>query len=605
MPDSPCFGIDLGTTASAIALVQDGVPRVLHVDGADLVPSVLLFHPDGQLLVGQAALNALPLHPTRGVQSAKRRMGSDHTWSPAGKPITPVDVAEHVLRKLCAGAEASCGVRPRRVVITVPAWFTQAQRADTRTAGERAGLDVVAIINEPTAAALAHAQGSTHRRRVLVYDLGGGTFDVSVVDQDGTVLEVVASHGDSLLGGDDIDAALMAHVLERLSEEQPRLHSLVVDSQAARVRLRLAVEAAKVDLSTHLATTIRIPFLVDDGDDKAHLELVVERSELEAVSGPIIQRTMSSVHQVLADAGVGPAELDDLVLVGGATLQPQVWHMLHHDLGMEGSHAISPRRAVVLGAALHGAILDGATHLGVLVDVAPYSLSVGVVMRVGGQEMFGCRVITPRNAPLPAVHSEQFFTMYPGQTELKVPIYQGGSRSSERNVFLGTVECTGLPTTTSASDWSPRAIRVTLHHDRDGMVRMDVVDVLSGHTGQGRVASDGAEQVALREAFMADAVPDVELAPPGPGELDFGTSPEAVGEVWQAGGDDEEDEVARTFANVLDPGLDLTSLVGDAADGMLEQARAGQQALEAGDADTAEQIFDALTDRLLDHGVFL
>ncbi|NOY25881.1 MAG: Hsp70 family protein, partial [Oligoflexia bacterium] len=498
MSPSPCFGIDLGTTCSAIGLVRDGVPRILPVDGTELLPSAVLYPKDGDPLVGQPALNALPLHPERGILSSKRLMGSDHRYDLGDRQLTPVDVAAVVLQRLIQAAQTACGIRPERAVITVPAWFTQAQRADTRAAGKRAGLQVARIINEPTAAALAHAHGQDLRRRVLVYDLGGGTFDVSLVEQDGPVVEVRASHGDSRLGGDDIDLALVDLVLRRLAETDRALRDAVDASVPARVRLLLAVEQAKIALSETDQVTLRVPFLLEMDGTARHLELPLSRMDVDDASEPFLRRTITSVDQVLADAAVKPGDIEDLLLVGGSTLQPRVWHMLHQRYGLEGSHAISPRRAVVLGAAIQGAIVDGSRTDGILVDVAPYSLSIGHArgpMRVPTH--FVCTVVTPRNAPLPSRHTEILSTAVPRQKTVTIPVFQGAHIDPRRNTILGRILLKGLPPAPQGRDSRP--IRVEFRHDLDGMVHIEVTDVLSGRSAQGQVAADGAEQEQLRE----------------------------------------------------------------------------------------------------------
>ena len=255
-------------------------------------------------------------------------MGTEHTWDIDGRVLTPVQVGARVIGRLLEAAEAAHGARPARAVITVPAWFTQAQRADTRRAGEAAGLTVERIINEPTAAALAHAQGQELQRRVMVYDLGGGTFDVSIVSQDGPLLEVLASHGDSRLGGDDIDEALTAHVLARLADEQPTVHAAIEGSAAARVRLQAAVEEAKIALSSDRSAVLRAPFLADGPDGPVHVELKLTREELTGIAEPLLMRTLDSVEETLTAAKLTGADIDELLLVGGATQMPMVFTCL-------------------------------------------------------------------------------------------------------------------------------------------------------------------------------------------------------------------------------------------------------------------------------------
>lgn len=598
---SPCYGIDLGTTASAIGLVRHGVPRLLEIHGDNLLPSAVLFPAEGAPLVGHPALNAMPLDPERGVLSSKRMMGSNHRYSIGDREVSPVDVAEQILRALVEAAAATTGEAPKRVVITVPAWFTQAQRADTRLAGERAGLTVERVINEPTAAALAHAHGQDLRRRVLVYDLGGGTFDVSLVEQDGPLVEVKASHGDSWLGGDDVDLALMDEVLHRLAETDRPLREAVDRSAAARLRLRLEVERAKVALSEQTTTTLRVPFLLDLDGRARHLEMTLERADVDEAAAPFVERTLAAVDQVLADAGVGPQDIDELLLVGGSTLQPLVWHTLRDRYGLEGSHAINPRQVVALGAAIQGAIVDGSRTDGILVDVAPYSLSVGVASGEfpGMLTHFGCRVITPRNTPLPSRHSEVLSTMGPTQSELRLPIFQGSSRDPRKNTILGEIRMTGIPPAPAGEYRRP--IRVGFRHDLNGMVQIEITDVLSGRTVNGHVAADGDEQAELRaglEELLSEHYEPLEddtpvRAAPAPAAP---VAPHV---------DDVQSEAGQTFAAVLGARSRLLAENPEDAEALLALAEAGQEALAARRSEDVIARYDALSDRLFELGVYL
>jgi molecular chaperone DnaK len=598
MTTSPCFGIDLGTTASAIGWVHEGSPRLIPVGGSVLLPSVVSYRDDG-VLVGIPARNALPLDPDRTITSSKRHMGTDHRYPVGARTVTPVDVAEQILRALADGAERAVGVRPERVVITVPAWFTQAQRADTKRAGEQAGLVVERILNEPTAAALAHAHGQEVRRRTLVYDLGGGTFDVSVVDQDGPLVEVLASHGDSLLGGDDIDLALVGLLLRRIGETDPELRAAVEGSTAAQVRLRLAAEAAKIELSESVETTVRVPFLLDLDGRARHVELALDRGQLDRLAAPFVERTLRSVDQVLADCNTSPAEVDELLLVGGSTLQPLVWHVLHERYGLEGSHAIAPREVVALGAAIQGAILDGSRTDGILIDVAPYSLSVGAATGPypGLLTNYVCRVITPRNSPLPARHAELFSTVSPYQTAVEMYVFQGSSVNPRRNVVLGLVRIDDLPEL--PEDTHDRPIRVDFRHDVDGMVQIAITDTLTGTTATGQVAADGDQQAELRERLLASAATMGVVLGDGSEEL-----PEEPAAAEGANGD-PVDEARLLFADVLDAGERLASSHGSAAAELVALARAGADALAgARDAD-ALATYDALSDRMFTLGIYL
>ena len=606
----PCFGIDLGTTCSTISVVEQGAPRLLAVEGEVLLPSVVSFPAGEAPLVGRPALNRLVLDPERTIRSAKRQMGSEHVWHIDGAEIRPADVGAMVIGRLLDAAEAEAGARPRRAVITVPAWFSQAQRADTRRAGEAAGLTVERIINEPTAAALAHAQGQPVQRQVLVYDLGGGTFDVSVVSQDGPLLEVLASHGDSRLGGDDIDDALVAQVLSRVAEDDPELSGQIAGSPAARLRLRAAVEEAKIALSGAQQATLRAPFLMDGPSGPVHLELELERAELIAASAPLLERTLQSVDQVLRDAGLEPDEIDELLLVGGATLAPQVWQLLHERYGLEGSHAIPPRTAVALGAAIQGAIIDGSRVHGVLVDVAPYSLSAGAVSidEHSLQREFSCTVITPRNTPLPSRHTERLFTSHPSQRTIKVPIYQGAARHPGRNVLLSVIEMSDLPPAPAGRPGRPLAVE--FRHDLDGMVDITVTDELSGQKGTARLAADGEASAALHEE-VDELIGDLPLGGEPPDEEDGIISwsisgPEDGPVLDVSSGDDggDLDEARRTFGAVLAAEAQLRADHPAHVEALLEHARRGRAALAARPGEAVE-CYDALSDLMFDAGIYL
>ena len=602
MTDHPCYGIDLGTTCSAIGVVDgSGSPRLFEIDGDVLVPSVVSFPEGRPPLVGAPARNRLPLDPLRTIRSAKRHIGTDHRWAIGEREIDPVAVSALLIGRLLDGVEASGAARPRRAVITVPAWFRLLQRADTRRGGEAAGLAVERIINEPTAAALAHAQGQDLSRRMVVYDLGGGTFDVSVVEQDGPLLEVRASHGDSRLGGDDIDLAFTDHVLRRLAAEQPDLRAAIDGAPAARVRLRAAVEEAKIALSERRHVTLRVPFLVDGPGGALHLELPLVREELLEVAAPWIEKTLPSVETALADAGLGASEIDELVLVGGATQMPLVWSSLADATGLEGSYAIPPRIAVALGAAIQGAIIDGSRVHGVLVDVAPYSLSAGTLTGPfpGMMTHFVCKVITPRNAPLPARHTELFHTGHPTQDAVKVPIFQGSSPDPRRNTLLGMIEIDGLEPAPPGR--SVRPIGVELRHDLDGMVSVTVTEELSGKSGRARMTVDQAAHAGLW-AEVVDGLDGLILGDgsdpePPPQAAD----PSEVAEDYVTPQGDLA-EAREIFKAVLAAEVSLGADHPAHAAALLSLAREG---MAAADTEEAMARYDALSDLMFEEGIFL
>jgi molecular chaperone DnaK len=589
------YGIDLGTTTSAIGVVDRGVPKLFTIDGSELLPSAVAFDPGG-VEVGQPALNRLLLHPDRVIVSSKRDMGTDRTWKVDGRAITPVDVAEQILRRLVAAV----GEPVSKVVITVPAWFTAAQRADTKRAGERAGLEVARIINEPTAAALAHAHGRARRATVLVYDFGGGTFDVSVVRQDADVVEVLASHGDSRLGGDDVDAALVRRILERISQTDADLAHAIEASRPTMVKLARAAEAAKVGLANDIAHVVRVPYLLEREDGPFHLEMAFSREDLDDVVAPLIKRTFTSVDQVLADANLTARDIDELILVGGTTLLPQVWQMLHDRYGLEGSHAIPPRRAVALGAAIQGAILDGSRVDGVLVDVTPYALSIGAAGGgiPGFPTNFACETITPRNTQLPSRHVHLMYTNHPDQPSLSVPVYQGSNRDPRQNLLLGEIFMDDIPP--APEGFINRPIAVEFRQDLDGMVDITITDQLSLRRVRARLAADGDERAELSQRWKSRIEENNWIwgdgtEPSRTGNHDT-TSLEIVGF--------DAEEAAHLFSSVLDAG-EIPDVPPEVAAKLRMLAADGQKALGDKDHGLAKSRFEALSDLMFEHGVYL
>ena len=608
----PTFGIDLGTTCSTIGLVQGGIPRLICVEEGDvLLPSVVSFPPEGPPIVGRAAVNRLALAPERTIRSSKRDMGTDRRWTVGDEELGPEQVAEHVLRRLCDGVEAAGLARPVRVVLTVPAWFPQPARAATRRAGEAAGLEVVRLINEPTAAALAHAHGQATERRALVYDLGGGTFDVSLVDQNGLLTEVLASHGDTHLGGDDIDAALLDHVIDQIAQGgDDDLALLLEEDPGARERARCAVEAAKIQLSSEAEVVVRAPFIGEIAGVPRHMEVPLSRAVLREVATPLLRRTMLSVRRVLDDAKVSPEDIDELLLVGGMSRTPQVFATLFDELGLEGSSAIAPDRAVGLGAAIQAAILDGSRVDGILVDVAPYSLSVGVATGPLPQLLtnFICRVVTPRNSPLPARHTEVFFTSAPRQQSIAIPVLQGADPDPRRNLVLGRIQMDRLP---DAPDHLPhRPIAVEFRHDLDGLVQIEVRDQLSGRAVQARIAADGEDVAELREQLLED-MGDLQ---PGWGESvedpptesrPLAESPPDASPAPAASPEESDAEMERTFARLLADRDSIADLDPEDAASLLRLAREGIAKLATGDHAAAGRCHDDLSDLLFEFGVYL
>ncbi len=438
-------GIDLGTTNSEVAVVRDGRPQVLPVDGDPILPSVVGLAEDGRLLVGKPARNQWVLAPDRTVKSIKRKMGQDTTVSLGGQSFRPQEISAMILRRLKEAAEAELGVPVRKAVITVPAYFNDSQRQATREAGALAGLEVVRIINEPTAAALTYNPAQTGTERFLVYDLGGGTFDCSIVQAEAGVFEVLASHGDTQLGGDDFDDLLLDYVADEFAE----LYG--VDLRADRVakaRLLRAVEAAKRHLSDHPFARIEEEFIAEKDGVPLHFSTEIERGEYEDLIRPLIDRTMECVQMALDDARWTASRIDRVVLVGGSTRTPLIGQLLEERLGQPAHREVHPDLCVALGAAVQAGIVAGQNVGAVLVDITPHTLGIKCLEYpddyTRSANEFKYAPIIKRNTPLPASRSEVFCTVTDGQPTVEIDVYQGESGDVRRNHRVGRFLVEGL-----------------------------------------------------------------------------------------------------------------------------------------------------------------
>ncbi|MBK8979489.1 MAG: Hsp70 family protein [Planctomycetes bacterium] len=493
----PVFGIDLGTTNSVIAVVRDGVPTVLDVAGAAIVPSVVGLDPAGTLLVGAAARNQRAAYPERTISSVKRRMGSDDRIRLGNRELTPPEVSALILKELCRGAAVATGQPVRRVVITVPAFFQDAQRAATRLAGEIAGLDVVRLINEPTAAALAFEGAEPGRERtLLVYDLGGGTFDVSIVTTDGELTEVLASHGDVMLGGDDFDR-LLAELLLRDVDGADALDAV------AKARVLEAAEHAKCRLTEDVAVQVREEFL-RGGSSPLHLDVHLERADLEELIDPLIERTLDSVHEALTRAGRTLSQIDDVLLVGGQTRTPRIAQRLRTLTGVPPRRDVHPDLCVALGAAIAGAQAAGQSTGRVLVDVTPYSFGPSALGELDGRPYDECYVpIIERGTPLPVVRSDTLYTTVDDQERIDARIFQGESADARHNLLIGRFWVDDLPPLPAHS---PITFRFAL--GLDGILDIEVAEPSTGQTKRARIdgatARLGPDQLqAARERTLA------------------------------------------------------------------------------------------------------
>ena len=403
-------GIDLGTTNSEIAIYRDGRPEV-QADSAGrlILPSVVGLAQDGSLLVGEEARNQYILHPERTVRSIKRLMGSDRKVSLGGRDYKPQDVSAMILRRLKEIAEERLGAPVRKAVITVPAFFSDAQRQATREAGEIAGLEVARIVNEPTAAALVYEAAQQQGKRVLVYDLGGGTFDVSVVHIEDGVVEVIASHGNNHLGGDDFDHKIVEHVLDHLKIEH---RADVSEDPQAMARIHRAAESAKKHLSDHPFARIEEEYLAEVDGRPVHLALELARTDYEEMIAPFIEETLSAIHIALESAALTASQIEEILLVGGATRTPLIRNRLLEAFGRPARGEVDPDLCVAMGAAIQGAAIAGEKVSAVLVDVTPYTFGTSALGELGGSLYPYCFVpIIPKNTPIPVRKSEAFATV--------------------------------------------------------------------------------------------------------------------------------------------------------------------------------------------------
>jgi len=429
------IGIDLGTTNSEVAVVQDGTPQIIEVDGSKLLPSVVGLADDGALLVGQSARNQYVLRPERTVRSIKRRMGQDEKVQMGEKAFTPQEISALILRRLKQAAEQHLGTAVARAVITVPAYFSDAQRQATRDAGELAGLEVVRIINEPTAAALAYEATHEGHKHILVYDLGGGTFDVSVVRMEKDVVEVLASHGNNHLGGDDFDARIVDHLVSWLKEQQG------VDPTPDRVamaRITRAAEAAKIGLSDAPYVQVAEEYLMERGGQPVHLSVELDRLDYEAMIEPFVAETLEAVHIALDGARLTVSDLDEILLVGGATRTPIIQRRLEQELRLQPRSEVDPDLCVAAGAAIQAAVIAGQRISSVLIDVTPYTFGTSALAPLNG-EIYPYTFIPliRKNSPIPVTKSEAFTTVYDGQREIEVKVYQGEDPDALNNTEIG------------------------------------------------------------------------------------------------------------------------------------------------------------------------
>jgi molecular chaperone DnaK len=468
MASNKILGIDLGTTNSAFAVMEGGDPEIIvNAEGDRTTPSVVAFS-EGEQLVGKPAKNQAVQNPEHTVESIKRQMGEDdYTVAIEGEEYTPEQVSAMILGKIKRDAEEYLGDDVEKAVITVPAYFSDRQRQATKDAGEIAGFDVERIINEPTAAAMAYGLDDESDQTVLVFDLGGGTFDVSILDLGGGVYEVVATNGDNDLGGDDWDAAIIDYLADQFEAEHGV--DLREDRQALQ-RLTEAAEEAKVELSNRKETTITLPFIAATDEGPLDLEESLTRAKFESLTADLVDRTVGPTEQALEDAGYARDEIDEVILVGGSTRMPQVQDQVEELVGQEPRKNVNPDEAVALGAAIQGGVLSGEVEDIVLVDVTP--LSLGVEVKGGLFER-----LIDKNTTIPTEESKIFTTAQDNQTQVQIRVFQGEREIATENELLGEFALTGIP----PSPAGVPQIEVTFALDENGIVNVSAEDKGSGN----------------------------------------------------------------------------------------------------------------------------
>lgn len=461
------IGIDLGTTNSCVAVLEGGEPVVIpNAEGNRTTPSVVAFTKDGERLVGQVAKRQAVTNPDRTVASIKRHMGTDYKVTIDDKSYTPQEISAMILQKLKSDAEAYLGETVTKAVITVPAYFSDAQRQATKDAGKIAGLDVLRIINEPTAASLAYGLDKADNQKIMVYDLGGGTFDVSILELGDGVFEVKATNGNNNLGGDDFDNK----VIDWMAEEFKKSHGIDLKSdKMALQRLKEAAEKAKIELSSVMKSDINLPFITATAEGPQHLELSLTRAKFDELTSGLVRETEGPVSKAMSDAGLGKNELNKVILVGGSTRIPAVQDAVKNLTGEDAYKGINPDECVAIGAAIQGGVLAGEVNDVLLLDVTPLSLGIETLGGVFTK-------LIERNTTIPTKKSQVFSTAADNQTAVDIHVLQGEREMASGNKTLGRFQLTGIP---AARRGIPQ-IEVTFDIDANGIVNVSAKDLGTG-----------------------------------------------------------------------------------------------------------------------------
>ena len=464
---SKIIGIDLGTTNSCVSVMEGGEAVVIpNAEGNRTTPSVVAFSKDGERMVGQVAKRQAITNPDRTIASIKREMGSDHRVPIDGKNYTPQEISAMILQKLKADAESYLGQTVTEAVITVPAYFTDAQRQATKDAGRIAGLDVKRIINEPTAAALSYGVDKESDQKVMVYDLGGGTFDVSVLEVGDGVIEVLATAGNNRLGGDDFDKCVM----DWMAAEFKKAEGIdLTGDKVAMQRLKEAAEKAKIELSGVTSTSINLPYITADASGPKHLDLTLSRAKFDQLTNHLVEATAGPVRQAMSDAGLSGSDIQKVLMVGGSSRIPAVQDMVKRLTGKEGFKGINPDECVAMGAALQGGVFTGDTKGLLLLDVTPLSLGIETMGGVMTK-------LIDRNTTIPAKKSQTFTTAADNQTSVEVHVLQGEREMAQYNKTLGKFHLDGIA---PARRGVPQ-IEVTFDIDANGIVNVSAKDLGTG-----------------------------------------------------------------------------------------------------------------------------
>ena len=489
---SKVIGIDLGTTNSCVAVMEGGEAVVIpNAEGNRTTPSVVAFSKSGERMVGQTAKRQAITNPDRTIASIKREMGSDHRVNIDGKSYTPQEISAMILQKLKSDAEAYLGQPVTEAVITVPAYFTDAQRQATKDAGKIAGLDVKRIINEPTAAALAYGVDKEQTQKIMVYDLGGGTFDVSILEIDDGVIEVLATAGNNRLGGDDFDQCIMKHLVS----EFKRTDGIDLSGdKVAMQRLKEAAEKAKIELSGVTSSNINLPYITADATGPKHLDVTLTRAKFNELTGHLVDATMGPVRQAMSDAGLKASDLSKVLMVGGSSRIPAVVEAVKKFTGSEPFKGINPDECVAMGAALQAGVLTGDVKGLLLLDVTPLSLGIETM---GGV----CTRLIERNTTIPVKKSQIFSTAADNQTSVEVNVLQGEREMAAANKSLGRFHLDGIA---PARRGVPQ-IEVTFDIDANGIVNVSAKDLGTGNaqhitiTSSSNMSKDDIER-AVKEA---------------------------------------------------------------------------------------------------------